>query len=64
MSERGAVRFGESLIEYEVQRSQRRKKTVEITVDGGGVQVARTGCHARGRIAADRAEAGRVDHSP
>ena len=40
MSERGAVRFGESLIEYEVQRSQRRKKTVEITVDGGGVQVA------------------------
>ena len=40
MSERGAVRFGESLIEYEVQRSERRKKTVEITVDGGGVQVA------------------------
>lgn len=40
MSERGAVRFGESTIEYQVQRSKRRKKTVQITVDGGGVQVA------------------------
>ena len=40
MSERGAVRFGESTIEFEVQRSQRRRKTVQITVDGGGVQVA------------------------
>ena len=39
MSERGAVRFGESTIEFEVQRSQRRRKTVQITVDGGGVQV-------------------------
>jgi len=28
VSERGAVRFGESTIEYQVQRSQRRKKTV------------------------------------
>ena len=40
MSERGSVRFGESTIEFEVQRSQRRRKTVQITVDGGGVQVA------------------------
>ena len=40
MSERGAVRFGESTIVFEVQRSQRRRKTVQITVDGGGVQVA------------------------
>ena len=40
MSERGSVRFGESMIEFEVQRSQRRRKTVQITVDGGGVQVA------------------------
>ena len=34
------MRFGESTIEYQVQRSKRRKKTVQITVDGGGVQVA------------------------
>ena len=40
MSERGSVRFGESTIEYEVRRSPRRKKTVQITVDGAGVQVA------------------------
>ena len=40
MSERGSVRFGESTIEFEVHRSQRRRKTVQITVDGGGVQVA------------------------
>ena len=40
MSERGRVRFGDTIIEYEVRRSERRKKTVQITVDGGGVQVA------------------------
>ena len=40
MSERSSVRFGDSTIEYEVRRSERRKKTVQITVDGGGVQVA------------------------
>ncbi len=40
MSERGSVRFGESTIEYEVRRSPRRRKTVQITVDGAGVQVA------------------------
>ena len=40
MSERGAVRFGETTIEFEVRRSPRRKKTVQITVDGAGVQVA------------------------
>ena len=40
MSERGVVRFGNTPIEYEVRRSERRKKTVQITVDGGGVQVA------------------------
>ena len=38
--ERGMVRFGDTSIEYEVRRSQRRKKTVQVTVDGGGVQVA------------------------
>ena len=40
MSERGSVRFGNTTIEYEVRRSERRKKTVQITVDDGGVQVA------------------------
>ncbi len=40
MSERGSVQFGDTTITYEVRRSKRRRKTVEITVDGGGVQVA------------------------
>ena len=40
MSERRSVRFGDTTVEYEVRRSERRKKTVQITVDGGGVQVA------------------------
>jgi predicted metal-dependent hydrolase len=40
VSERRSVRFGDTTIEYEVRRSERRKKTVQITVDGGGVQVA------------------------
>ena len=40
MTERDRVRFGDTTIEYEVRRSVRRRKTVQITVDGGGVQVA------------------------
>ena len=40
MSERASVRFGNTTIEYEVRRSKRRRKTVQITMDGGGVQVA------------------------
>ena len=40
MSERSSVRIGDTTINYEVRRSKRRRKTVEITVDGGGVQVA------------------------
>ena len=40
MSERGSVRFGNTTIDYEVRRSERRKKTVQVTVDGGGVHVA------------------------
>ncbi len=40
MTERGRVRFGNTAIEYEVRRSERRRKTVQITVDGVGVQVA------------------------
>ena len=40
MNGRDRVRFGDATIEYEVRRSARRRKTVQITVDGGGVQVA------------------------
>ena len=40
MTERDRVRFGDTTIDYEVRRSERRKKTVQITADGGGVQVA------------------------
>ena len=40
MTERDSVRFGTATIEYAVRRSGRRKKTVQITVDGGGVRVA------------------------
>ena len=40
MTEGGRVRFGDTSIDYEVRRSSRRRKTVQITVDGGGVQVA------------------------
>ena len=29
MSERGSVRFGNTTIDYEVRRSERRKKTVQ-----------------------------------
>ena len=40
MSEHGQVQFGDATIEYEVLRSQRRRKTVQITMDGGRVLVA------------------------
>ena len=40
MTLRNSVRFGDATIEYEVRRSKRRKKTVQITVDGSGVHVA------------------------
>ena len=40
MTEPGRIRFGNTTIDYDVRRSDRRKKTVQITVDGGGVQVA------------------------
>ena len=40
MNEQGSVRFGNTIIDFEVRRSERRKKTVQITVDGGGVHVA------------------------
>ena len=40
MKSRDSVRFGDTTIEYNIRRSAKRKKTVQITVDGGGVQVA------------------------
>lgn len=40
MMERDSIRFGGTTIEYQVRRSERRKKTVQVTIDGGGVQVA------------------------
>ena len=40
MAEIGRVQFGGSTIEYEVQRSERRKKTMQITMDAGRVLVA------------------------
>ena len=40
MTEHGSVRFGGTTIDYRVRRSNRRRKTVHITVDGTGVRVA------------------------
>ena len=40
MGELGQVQFGDTTIEYEVHRSQRRRKTVQVTMDGGRVLVA------------------------
>ena len=40
MPERDSVRVGDAVIEYEIRRSARRKKTVQIRIDGGAVRVA------------------------
>ncbi|MCY3786035.1 MAG: DUF45 domain-containing protein [bacterium] len=40
ITERDSVRFGDTTIDYRIRRSERRKKTVQITVDGNGVEVA------------------------
>ena len=50
-AERGMVRFGGTTIEYEVRRSERRKKTVQVTVDGAGVSGRGTRNHAGQRVA-------------
>ncbi|MYA38725.1 MAG: M48 family metallopeptidase [Acidimicrobiia bacterium] len=43
-----SIRFGDTTINYEVRRSERRKKTVQITVNGSGVLVqAPAGCPDR-----------------
>ncbi len=40
MAELGRVQFGDAIIEYQVQRSERRRKTVQLTMDAGRVLVA------------------------
>ena len=40
MTSRHIVRFGNTTIEYNVRRSRRRRKTIQITVDRDGVHVA------------------------
>ena len=40
MAELGRVQFGDATIEYDVHRSGGRRKTVQITMDGGHVLVA------------------------
>ena len=40
MTERNRVPFGDTTFEYEVRRSKGYRKTVQVTVDGGGVQIA------------------------
>lgn len=40
LTTRDSVTFGDTTIDYEVRRSRRRRRTVQITVDGGRVVVA------------------------
>lgn len=40
MPDVGRVQYGDTTIEYVVRRSKRRKKTVEISLNGDGVRVA------------------------
>ena len=37
MTERGEIRYGDSRIAYQVVRSARRRKTIEVTVDAPGI---------------------------
>lgn len=37
---RDRVNYGDAVIEYEIRRSSRRRKTVEVKVEGGDVRVA------------------------
>ena len=39
MTSQNNIRFGNTTIDYEVRRSKRRKKTVQIILSGGGVRV-------------------------
>ena len=52
MKARDRIRVGDTTIEYEVRRSQRRKKTVQIRVGGGGVHVAAPSATPEGELRA------------
>ena len=39
MTSQNNIRFGDATIDYQVRRSKRRKKTVQIILTGGGVRV-------------------------
>ena len=64
MTERDRVCFGDATIEYEVRRSARRKKTIQITVDGGGVQVAAPSRDVYRRAAVHRSQTRELDTRP
>ena len=51
-AERDSVRFGAATIEFEIRRSPRRHKTVQITVDGGGVEVVAPSVTTRSEVRA------------
>ena len=51
-TERDSVRFGATTIEFELRRSPRRHKTVQITVDGGGVEVVAPSVTPRSEVRA------------
>lgn len=40
MNSRDQVRVGETTIQYDIRRSRRRRKTIQLSVDRGGVHVA------------------------
>ena len=61
MTSRDSIRFGDAVIEYEVRRSVRRKKTVQITVDGGAVRVAAPSTTPRREIQEFCPEEGALD---
>ena len=39
LSKQNNIRFGNTTIDYQIRRSKRRKKTVQIILSGGGVRV-------------------------
>ena len=59
--EAGSVRFRGTAIKYDIHRSPRRRKTVEISIREGMVRGCRSGCHGQGGAGPDRAEAGGMD---
>ena len=64
VTERDRVRFGDTTIDYEVRRSERRKKTVQITADGGGVLVAAPMTTPDSDLPSHSSQAGALDPQP